>query len=181
MMIKRIFECNSCANRISFEEYSALPLRRCPKCFDGAFDELRVEIDNDKAEMIKCKECNLPNLWWRNSCTDCGGELDLDALKKPRLIKCSNCEKEISERAEICPQCKTPLKNTCSICKALIPTGSECCPECGDISPFEPTDDAEALFSCLNCEARVIFRVFQWPFLRVAVMDSIISLFRLSE
>lgn len=58
------------------------------------------------------------------------------------LIKCSNCEKEISDKAKVCPQCGQPvvlvtstveerLSILCEECSAEIPEGMEACPNCG--------------------------------------------------
>lgn len=58
------------------------------------------------------------------------------------LIKCSNCEKQISDKAKVCPHCgqqvvlevveteeKTPL--LCEECGIELPEGVEACPNCG--------------------------------------------------
>ena len=58
------------------------------------------------------------------------------------LIKCSNCEKEISDKAKVCPKCgqpviivaeapeeKTPI--LCEECGTEIPDGVDACPNCG--------------------------------------------------
>lgn len=58
------------------------------------------------------------------------------------LIKCSVCEKEISDKAKVCPQCGQPvvlvtptveerLSLLCEECSAEIPEGMEACPNCG--------------------------------------------------
>lgn len=58
------------------------------------------------------------------------------------LIKCSNCEKEISDKAKVCPQCGQPVvlvtpaieeipSLLCEECSAEIPEGMEACPNCG--------------------------------------------------
>jgi RNA polymerase subunit RPABC4/transcription elongation factor Spt4/type II secretory pathway pseudopilin PulG len=58
------------------------------------------------------------------------------------LIKCNNCEKMISDKAKICPQCGQPViletteteENTvllCEECGTVIPDGMEACPNCG--------------------------------------------------
>ena len=58
------------------------------------------------------------------------------------LIKCSNCENQISDKAKVCPHCgqpvvlevveaeeKTPL--LCEECGTELPEGVEACPNCG--------------------------------------------------
>ena len=58
------------------------------------------------------------------------------------LIKCSNCEKEISDKAKVCPQCGQPVVLAtdipeeeapilCEECGTEIPDGVEACPNCG--------------------------------------------------
>lgn len=58
------------------------------------------------------------------------------------LIKCSNCDKVISDKAKICPQCgqpvvlettekKAPVVLLCEECGTVIPEGMEACPNCG--------------------------------------------------
>lgn len=58
------------------------------------------------------------------------------------LIKCSNCEKEISDKAKACPQCGQPVvlaadipeENPpilCEECGTEIPDGVDACPNCG--------------------------------------------------
>ena len=58
------------------------------------------------------------------------------------LITCSNCGKEISDKAKACPQCGQPVVLTpaeveaadpviCQECGAEVPDGSESCPNCG--------------------------------------------------
>lgn len=58
------------------------------------------------------------------------------------LIKCSNCDKEISDRAKVCPQCGQPVIPAapvpeeikpilCEECGTEIATGMEACPNCG--------------------------------------------------
>ena len=71
------------------------------------------------------------------------------------LIKCNNCEKMISDKAKICPQCGQPVileateteENTvllCEECGTVIPDGMEACPNCGCPVPSKelPVDDA---------------------------------------
>lgn len=56
------------------------------------------------------------------------------------LISCSNCGKEISDKAKICPNCgyqaaeeifteETPI--ICEECGTEIPQNAETCPNCG--------------------------------------------------
>lgn len=58
------------------------------------------------------------------------------------LIKCSNCGKEISDKAKVCPQCGQPVVLTpdipeektpilCEECGTEIPDGVNACPNCG--------------------------------------------------
>ena len=58
------------------------------------------------------------------------------------LIKCSNCEKEISDKAKVCPQCGQPVVLAtpapeeekpilCEECGTEIPKGMDACPNCG--------------------------------------------------
>lgn len=58
------------------------------------------------------------------------------------LIKCSNCGKEISDKAKVCPQCGQPVVLTpaipeektpilCEECGTEIPHGVDACPNCG--------------------------------------------------
>lgn len=58
------------------------------------------------------------------------------------LIKCSNCEKEISDKAKVCPRCGQPVILTdetpeekasilCEECGTEIPEGMDACPNCG--------------------------------------------------
>lgn len=71
------------------------------------------------------------------------------------LIKCSNCEKEISDKAKACPQCgqpvvfvtdipeeKTPV--VCEECGTEIPDGADACPNCGCPVPAEEETVDEA-------------------------------------
>lgn len=59
------------------------------------------------------------------------------------IIKCSNCEKEISDKAKECPQCgqpvilDTPVQEEvtpilCEECGIEIPEGMDVCPNCGN-------------------------------------------------
>lgn len=61
---------------------------------------------------------------------------------KMALIKCSNCEKEISDKAKVCPRCGQPVILTdeapeekasilCEECGTEIPEGMDACPNCG--------------------------------------------------
>lgn len=58
------------------------------------------------------------------------------------LIKCSNCEKEISDKAKVCPQCGQPVvleaveveekkPLLCEECGTELPDGIDACPNCG--------------------------------------------------
>ncbi|MBQ4550349.1 MAG: zinc ribbon domain-containing protein [Oscillospiraceae bacterium] len=57
------------------------------------------------------------------------------------LIKCSHCEKEISDKAKVCPQCGQPVVLVtpapeekpilCEECGTEIPEGVDACPNCG--------------------------------------------------
>ena len=69
------------------------------------------------------------------------------------LIKCSNCEKEISDRAKVCPQCGQPvvlaapspeevLPILCEECGTEIPEGAEACPNCGCPVPIKEVEEA---------------------------------------
>ena len=69
------------------------------------------------------------------------------------LIKCSNCEKEISDKAKFCPKCgqpvvlvvETPEEKApilCEECGAEIPDGVDACSNCG--CPVATQEVAEA-------------------------------------
>lgn len=48
------------------------------------------------------------------------------------LIKCSECHKEISSNAKVCPHCGYKNDNkTCPECGAIVKTTDSTCPECG--------------------------------------------------
>lgn len=49
------------------------------------------------------------------------------------LIKCSECDKMISDRAVSCPFCGGPVPKTieCPECKSSVPETSTTCPDCG--------------------------------------------------
>ena len=64
------------------------------------------------------------------------------------LIKCSNCEKEISDKAKVCPQCGQPVVLAtpspeeekpilCEECGTEIPEGMDACPNCGCPIPIK--------------------------------------------
>ena len=48
------------------------------------------------------------------------------------LIKCSECNKEISSSAKVCPHCGYKNDNkTCPECGAVVKSSDNACPECG--------------------------------------------------
>lgn len=49
------------------------------------------------------------------------------------LIKCSECEKEISDKASVCPNCGCPIKGkkTCKECGNTLNSGDKICSKCG--------------------------------------------------
>jgi len=57
------------------------------------------------------------------------------------LIKCSNCEKEISDKAKVCPQCGEPVAIADSVAEERKPL---ICEECG-------TEILEEMEACPNC------------------------------
>ncbi|MGN0978470.1 MAG: zinc-ribbon domain-containing protein [Faecousia sp.] len=70
------------------------------------------------------------------------------------LITCSNCGKEISDKAKACPQCGQPVVLTpveveaaepmiCQECGAEVPAGSESCPNCGCPVPEKEEPEAQ--------------------------------------
>lgn len=72
--------------------------------------------------------------------------LQKESEKTMALITCSNCGKEISDKAKVCPQCGQPVllapveaeaaePMICQECGAEVPAGSECCPNCGCPAP----------------------------------------------
>ncbi len=71
------------------------------------------------------------------------------------IIKCSNCEKEISDKAKECPQCgqpvilDTPVQEEvtpilCEECGIEIPEGMDACPNCGLPAPVKEETAEEA-------------------------------------
>lgn len=71
------------------------------------------------------------------------------------LIKCSNCEKEISDKAKVCPQCGQPVVLAapapaeakpilCEECGTEIPEGMDACPNCGCPVPAKEEVTEEA-------------------------------------
>jgi RNA polymerase subunit RPABC4/transcription elongation factor Spt4 len=57
--------------------------------------------------------------------------------KNQWLSNCQKCGKEVSKRAEECPNCGIQQTAFCHVCKTEIPTKSSSCPQCGDSSPFD--------------------------------------------
>lgn len=57
------------------------------------------------------------------------------------LIKCSNCDKEISDKAKVCPRCGQPVILVAPVSEEAKPL---LCEECG-------TEIPEGVDACLNC------------------------------
>ena len=77
------------------------------------------------------------------------------------LISCPECEREISDKAEACPQCGFPIAKElaprlpetvdCLDCKKTVPFDDQVCPHCGlfnsqkyaILEALNPTDELE--------------------------------------
>ncbi|WP_284152510.1 DUF805 domain-containing protein [Desulfofustis limnaeus] len=96
--------------------------------------------------MVKCPECGKENAFYKVYCMHCKKYLEQQSntssvnekIEKNigALVTCPKCQKQFSNRADMCPKCGYIPVLQCIVCSKQISKDSKICPECGDPDPF---------------------------------------------
>lgn len=139
-------ECNKCGTVISDNDMMAWKCAECGKIFKVKLSKLKnLKIQKNKPEnagktLLKCPACEIgiddENEKIACQCSFCGNVMrgnlsfftDEKTVEENRmvpntisnLIKCPECGKEVSHRAEHCPNCGCPISNKKKMNKKMI-------------------------------------------------------------
>lgn len=118
--------CTKCGESPKETDKIAWKCTSCGKAYGVTLTNIqKLQEKKDagyKNSLLKCKECGeaLDNgnekIFWKCSCgnVNCGGLGEYNGKKDndetSNLIKCPDCGKDVSKRAEKCPNCGCPIK-----------------------------------------------------------------------
>lgn len=121
-----MMNCNKCGNAPQETDKIAWKCTSCGKVYGVKLSFLQKlqerKNSNGTASLLKCKECGEPldneneKIIWKCPCGNLqSGRLQeygekTNNIEKSNLIKCPDCGREVSRRAEKCPNCGCPVE-----------------------------------------------------------------------